>query len=64
MDKSEMFMACETIAEIIITSDFLPNKGEPIQMFIDQLDSGETPRMAAVIVKELLINDNDLSGEG
>ena len=59
MPESDMDKACNTIAKIIKNSwDFEP-EGAPIAHFMELINDGETPKMAAAIVKKLY---NDEAG--
>lgn len=58
---SDISVACQDIAKLVGDNNTLG--GMIIERFIEELDNGETPRMAAAIVKYSLINGTDLSIE-
>lgn len=59
--ESEMQKACDSIADIVKGPMMLNPKGGPIEMFVELLNNGESPRMASVMVKRFYDGD-DIDG--
>ena len=52
MSEKSMIEACDEISQMILDEEYkMTSPGIPIQEFIDYLNAGETPAMAAAMVK-------------